>query len=71
MRAQQVLVAEISDLLCCPMRTVPLREGLFEGTTQFFLERGEVVWRGPSPRVLFSTTVSGALKEEHSVAGSE
>jgi hypothetical protein len=46
-----------------PDAAVPLHEEIFEGTTQFFLEEGEFVWRGPSPRVLYSSTMSVALKD--------
>jgi hypothetical protein len=46
-----------------PDAAVPLHEKIFEGTTQFFLEEGEFVWRGPSPRVLYSSTMSVALKD--------
>jgi hypothetical protein len=46
-----------------PNAAVPLEEAMFEGTTQFFFEEGEFVWRGPSPRVLYSSTTSVALKD--------
>lgn len=39
-----------------PRALVPLDEAIFEGATQYFVEDGEAVWRGPSPRVLFSCT---------------
>lgn len=41
-----------------PNAATPLNPETFEGITQFFLEDGEVVWRGPSPRVLTSATMS-------------
>ena len=41
-----------------PNAAVPLDEALFAGVAQFFLEDGELVWRGPSPRVLTSVTLS-------------
>jgi hypothetical protein len=43
-----------------PNAAVPLDPDLFEGVTHYFLEEGELVWRGPSPRVLTSTTLSKA-----------
>lgn len=43
-----------------PNAAVPLPEEVFAGTTQFFLEDGELVWRGPSSRVLFSPSMSFA-----------
>lgn len=41
-----------------PNAAVPLDPALFEDVAQFFLEEGELIWRGPSPRVLSSTTLS-------------
>ncbi|MBN8990645.1 MAG: hypothetical protein J0H42_20570 [Rhizobiales bacterium] len=46
-----------------PNAAVLLPEEVFAGTTQFFLEDGELVWRGPSPRVLYSSTMSRAPKQ--------
>ena len=43
-----------------PNAAVPLDPGHFESVTQFFLEDAALVWRGPSPRVLASTTLSKA-----------
>jgi len=43
-----------------PNAAVSLGREIFEGVTQYFLEDGELVWRGPSPRVLTSTTTSKA-----------
>jgi hypothetical protein len=43
-----------------PNAAVPLDPELFEEVAQFFLEDGELVWRGPSPRVLTSMTLSKA-----------
>ena len=43
-----------------PNAVVPLNPEMFEEVTQFYLEDGELVWRGPSPRVLTSTTLSKA-----------
>jgi hypothetical protein len=46
-----------------PNALVTLPEEIFEGTAQFFLEDGKYVWRGPSPRVLYSWTMSLAPKD--------
>ncbi len=43
-----------------PNAAVPLDPDIFDGVTQYFLEKGELVWRGPSPRILTSTTISKA-----------
>lgn len=45
-----------------PNAAAPLDPEIFDGVTQFFVEAGEVVWRGPSPRVLVSSTISKAHK---------
>lgn len=36
----------------------PLDEALFPGMAHFRIENGEALWRGPSPRVLFSRTTT-------------
>lgn len=43
-----------------PNAAVPLDPELFESVAHFSLQDGELVWRGPSPRVLASTTISKA-----------
>lgn len=43
-----------------PNAAVPLSEDVFRNVVQYFLEKGEAVWRGPAPRVLFSSTTSRA-----------
>lgn len=43
-----------------PNAAVPLDPDLFEGVTHYSLEEGELVWSGPSPRVLTSITLSKA-----------
>lgn len=45
-----------------PNALVPLPETLLPTVTHFKLEGGELVWRGPSPRVLYSMTQSIAHK---------
>jgi hypothetical protein len=46
-----------------PNAAMPLDPKQFEGVAQFFLEDDELVWRGPSPRVLTSTTLSKAYND--------
>ncbi len=41
-----------------PNASIPLERELLPQITHFFLQEGELVWRGPSPRVLFSMTQS-------------
>lgn len=47
-----------------PNARVPLARDLFPRSTHFFLENGELVWRGPERRVLFSITHTLHLKGE-------
>lgn len=41
-----------------PQAFVPLDHDLFPNATHFFLDNGELVWRGPERRVLYSVTHS-------------
>ena len=41
-----------------PNALLPIDEALFPGVTHFRIEEGEAIWRGPSPRVLFSWTAT-------------
>lgn len=43
-----------------PNAAVPLDHYLFQGVTHYFEEDGELVWRGPAPRVLYSAMMSRA-----------
>jgi len=43
-----------------PRARIPLPHDVFEGVTHFFLEDGELVWRGPSPRILASSSMARA-----------
>ncbi|HEX7855948.1 MAG TPA: hypothetical protein VF503_19865 [Sphingobium sp.] len=36
----------------------PIDDDLFPGITHFRIENGEAIWRGPAPRVLYSTTIT-------------
>ena len=46
-----------------PKALNPILDDLFPEVTNFRLENGELIWRGPSPRVLFSQTRSVAYKD--------
>lgn len=46
-----------------PNAAVPLPEDVFAGTTQFSLQGEDLIRRGPSPRILFSTTGSLGFSE--------
>ena len=44
-----------------PRALRPIDDDLFPGIAHFRIEDGEAVWRGPSPRVLFSRTITTDL----------
>lgn len=51
-----------------PNAYVPLAHDLFPRSTHFFLDNGELVWRGPERRVLFSFTRTLHLKGDDTMS---